>query len=350
MLQSKTVLVLGAGSSVDFELPAGDGLAKSIASRTYFWFDDTNQLTQGDPELYRALKSRFTTRDAVLIAGRRISDGLPLARSIDDYLYNHGHDPVVVTAGKAAIVQSILEAEAKSKLMDFLSPEPHISAQALSTHADTWIYKLFGFLQTGVQLADVSRIFEGLSIINFNYDRCVETFLYHALQRAYGIDQRAAAEVMSTLDITHPYGQVGQLRWQNPAGKGVEFGERPQGEKILSLADQIKTFTEQAHDETEKEHWRAIIEECRQLMFLGFGFHRQNVELLSLVNGPENPPEVYATTYKTSDADEDVFRSRLHQLLATEEPDLAFHSELSIDFKSFTCTRMISEYGLKLFS
>jgi hypothetical protein len=31
-----------------------------------------------------------------------------------------------------------------------------------------------------VRLADVHRIFEGLSIINFNYDRCVETFLYHA--------------------------------------------------------------------------------------------------------------------------------------------------------------------------
>lgn len=349
-MQTRTVLVLGAGSSAEFNLPAGEGLAKRIAARTYFWFDDTSQLTNGDQDLYRALRNRFSASDAVLSAGRRISEGLPIARSIDDYLYNHGHDPVVVATGKAAIVQSILEAEAGSTLMALLSHQPHISARALTAHADTWIYKLFSFLQTGVRLADVGRIFDGLSIINFNYDRCVETFLYHALQRAYGIDQRVAAEVMSTLDITHPYGRVGQLRWQDPAGRGVDYGERPQGESLLSLADQIKTFTEQAHDEAEKQHWRTVIEGCKQLVFLGFGFHRQNIDLLSLINGPENPPEIYATTYKTSRADEDVFRSRLHQLMATYEPHLAISSDLSIEFTSGTCTRMIGDYGLKLFS
>lgn len=350
MLQRKTVLVLGAGSSVEFKLPAGDGLAKSIASRTYFWFDDGGQQTNGDADLYRALRNRFSTQNAVLFAGRRISEGLPIARSIDDYLYNHGHDPVLVTTGKAAIVQSILEAESASSLIDFLSDDRDISKQALISHAGTWIYKLFGFLQTGVRLDEIVRIFEGLSIINFNYDRCVETFLYHALQRAYGIDQRAAAEVMSTLDITHPYGQVGQLRWQDSAGKGVDFGERPRGDNLLALADQIKTFTEQSHDEAEKQHWRNLIECCQQLVFLGFGFHRQNIELLSLVNGPKSPPTIYATTYLTSHADEDVFRSRLYQLMATQEHPNAFHGELPIQFANRTCVKMIGEYGLKLLS
>jgi hypothetical protein len=40
----------------------------------------------------------------------------------------------------------------------------------------------------------------------------------------------------------------------------------------------------------------------------------------------------------------------MHQLLATQEPDLAIYSDLSIQFAHCTCTQMIGQYGLKLFS
>jgi len=50
-----------------------------------------------------------------LAAGHKISRGLPLARSIDDFLYIHGADETVVQVGKAAIVAAILEAERRQR-------------------------------------------------------------------------------------------------------------------------------------------------------------------------------------------------------------------------------------------
>jgi hypothetical protein len=156
---------------------------------------------------------------------------------------------------------------------------------------------------------------------------------------------------MSTLDITHPYGQVGKLPWQCAAiGRGIEFGERLHGEALLNVSDEIKTFTEQAHDEAEKQHWQKLIQECEQLVFLGFGFHRQNIELLSLSSGPTNTPEIYATTYKTSGADQDVFRKRLYKLTANPEPDFMYSGNLQIEFANNPCVEMIGAYGLKILS
>jgi hypothetical protein len=348
MLRRRTVLVLGAGSSVEFNLPAGEGLAKSIAQKTYFWFDESGIIQTGDFDLYRLLRNRFPEHNSVLLAGRRIGEGLLLSRSIDDYLYNHGHDAVVLGVGKASIVHSILEAESNSTLMDFGIREPGASARALEKHSETWIQKLFSFLQTGIRRGDVHRIFDGISIINFNYDRCVETYFYHALQLAYGIGPEEAADVISTLDITHPYGQVGKLPWQNPAS-GIGFGELPRDDRLLRLADEIKTFTEQAHDDSEKEHWRDVIGSCEQIVFLGFGFHQQNVDLISLENNLEKYPDVYATVYKTSYEDRNVFHRRLKRLFLSA--NYAERSERGDkEFLDYKCSRMIGELGLMLFS
>lgn len=348
VLQRRTVLVLGAGSSAEFNLPAGDGLAKSISEKTYFWFDDSGRMQNGDSVLYRALISRFPEHNSVLLAGRRISEGLLLSRSIDDYLYNHGHDPAVVGVGKAAIVRSILEAESRSSLMGFQVKEPGGSSRALSDHANTWVQKLFSFLQTGVRRGEVHQIFDGLSIINFNYDRCVETYFYHALQLAYGVEPQEAADVIATLDITHPYGQVGKLPWQSPM-QGIGFGQVPQGDRVLSLADDIKTFTEQAHDDAEKEHWREIISNCDQIIFLGFGFHRQNVDLLRLDHELAVYPDVYATVFGTSREDQKVFSRRLQSLFGSQS--YASRSDRGApELEDFKCSRMIGEFGLALFS
>ena len=65
-------------------------------------------------------------------------------------------------------------------------------------------------------------IFKHLTIVNFNYDRCVEHFLFHAMQAWSLKDEREIAELMKGLNIYHPYGSVGDLPWQS--GDGIEFG------------------------------------------------------------------------------------------------------------------------------
>ena len=59
MLAGPTVLILGAGSSVDFGLPTGPDLASGVASLLSFKFDDFGRFNDGDYDFLRTLLNRF---------------------------------------------------------------------------------------------------------------------------------------------------------------------------------------------------------------------------------------------------------------------------------------------------
>lgn len=89
-----------------------------------------------------------------------------------------------------------------------------------------------------------------VSLIVFNYDRCIEYYLYYQLQSYYGIPKEVAAVLLNKLKIYHPYGVVGYLPWQESLdgdyfGKDkIDFGHEPTSDHLLDLASQIRTFTE----------------------------------------------------------------------------------------------------------
>jgi len=347
-MEKRTVLVLGAGSSVDFNLPTGDGLAADIAERVNFYFNDSSSMVRGSRPIYGAAKERHPLGNEVLLAGRRIASGISLSRSIDDFLYNQGEDQSVVTIGKAAIVESVLFRERKSgSLRNLEQPSSDDHDSAWAELRKTWLGQLFAFLQARVRDSELERIFDNISIINFNYDRCVETFLYYALQRAYGVGPERAVSVMSRLRIKHPYGQVGALPWQKTGLPVVQFGQDGGVDQLLKIADQIKTFTEQTHSEEEKTEWREMLNIAQQVVFLGFGFHRQNMELLT-VPGPPNPmPRVLATSWGASDADEDLFENIIYSTFRSQRP-LPIRSAGPVLVESKTCSEMIRDHGLSL--
>jgi hypothetical protein len=73
---------------------------------------------------------------------------------------------------------------------------------------ETWFIKFMHVLGRGVSKENAREIFDRVSFIIFNYDRCVEYFLRHALQRLYGISEQEASDIVSELHIIHPYGAV----------------------------------------------------------------------------------------------------------------------------------------------
>lgn len=347
MLTKSTVLVLGAGSSAEFGLPAGDKLARDIESRTNFSFRYGGEMISGDQELYETLRTRYPEQNHVFRAGRTISKGLPFSRSIDDFLYNHGNDNCIVHVGKAAIVQSILAAEKGCGLIGLLEHDEEDRRRTLQSLSESWLHKLFAFLVTDVRKSDVSRIFEGLKIINFNYDRCVELFLFHALQQAYALSDSNAADVMKTLNISHPYGQPSLLPWQAVSG-AVEFGSTLRGAQLLAATERVKTYTEQAHDEEDKERWRMHIAECDQIVFLGFAFHRQNVELLKTTEQGTLRPAILATSYGVSGSDEDVFRERIGTAFWPMGQGKSDALGPMVKFVEGKCSKLIAEHGLSI--
>ncbi len=124
----------------------------------------------------------------------------------------------------------------------------------------------------GENLAD---IFKNILIINFNYDRCIEQFLYWTLQDLFGIAGGRAAELIAKLKIYHPYGVVAPLPWQKSGG--LEFGGDPHGyDSYASLIDNIRTYNDEVQEGIDLQIMRQIFASSMRFIWLGFHFHKQN--------------------------------------------------------------------------
>lgn len=345
MFKSKTVFIVGAGASCEADLPSGDKLKGQIASLLDIRFDDGWNQSSGDHAITHALRQVVKLPDGrqgninpYLQKAWRIRDVVPAAAiSIDNFLDAHRGDQAMELCGKLGIVRSILNAEASSKLAP---PERGQDRFSLRRLAGTWYVGFFQMLTENVAKADVASVFDNVSIITFNYDRCIERFIVQALADYYELDDGHAAEIASKLRIYHPYGQVGRLPWQQMRGS-VPFGA--QSENLLSLAGQIKTFTEGLDDEDLVARMHGEIMEADTLVFLGFAFHPINMELLT-------PPDegmvrrVFGTTYGMSKADEAEIAGDITRLLRRHALEFHEQVELQPELASVTSGEFFKQY------
>lgn len=285
MLNDRTVFVLGAGSSADFGLPTGEKLIDQVHDRV-----------KPTPKYPRSVigdhlrKSNYSEAEAAL---RVVERGLPRFRSIDDFLFTHSDDPLVVQIGKLAIAVSIAEAERESFIADLWHQDR--VAPALVAFRATWASILVTMLVTGMRRAEPDELFKNLSIVTFNYDRCLEAILFHAIQPALRLSQHDAIEIMKSLKILRPYGGLGDLAFDGK--NGVAFGGEnvPLGE----MASRIRVYTESAEDPSKMLEIQKTLVEAATIVYLGFAFHKQNMQILTLDREAVSAPkrQVLATAY-----------------------------------------------------
>ena len=195
MFKSKTVFIVGAGASQEAGLPTGAQLKKAIANKlniTYKVGVDPTSPDTGDGAIAWALVEHVRSTgtgdiNPYLFEAWKIRDAMPQAISIDNYIDAHSTNSGLVLCGKLGIVQAIMEAERKSKL--FIDDRPGtISKFNHDRVIDTWYLKFFQLLTENVRRDDAHTVFDNLSFVIFNYDRCVEHYLYHALQNYCSIE------------------------------------------------------------------------------------------------------------------------------------------------------------------
>nr|QQZ51126.1 hypothetical protein JKL49_08330 [Phenylobacterium glaciei] len=212
MLSGSTVLVLGAGSSVDFGMPVGSELAKDIRDRLAFHFDFGTVL-KGDEILAMQFQRAFGDRSpSAFAAAQRLASVIGSFKSIDDCLYTHGADELMMTVGKAAIVRAIAAKEHSSWLRKLWSGQADARAQALAKLDSGWVHQIVQMLVTGRRAADRRDLFSDLSLVTFNYDRCAETALFHLVRQAYAIEDVEAVPIMEGLKVYRPYGGLAHSR------------------------------------------------------------------------------------------------------------------------------------------
>ena len=357
MFARNTTFIIGAGASCELNLPSGEQLMTDI----------TELLAPSDQNLYgfadeafckeiQASLASFTEeRRAAIAELQRARDvilaALPWSPSIDNLLHNHNEDAWVKRLGKAAIAWCILHAEANSHFFPSLSQaelfslaygdapllprDPQIRGEELQ---ESWYRPFAQILFSQVRWPDLSNALRNVRFVIFNYDRCFEHFLFHAIQDQYNVDPKLAAEVLGNTTFVHPYGTLGPLPWQfHIDDPKLGLGDLKNAPSIFSVGSNLKTFTESLDShtvDTVKTH----VGMAATLIFLGFGFLKQNIELIRPYE--RSATQIYATAYGLSEPNKDAAKSILSSFL----------DRLSVEpfIEGGRCSSLFSNYRMKL--
>lgn len=330
----RMVVVVGAGASREFGLPMGNELKDRIAeSCTVNW--SGGAFFPNDSKISEAVQmcaqlARVAPKE-YLKGLQEISEALPLAISIDNYLDIRKEDPIILQCGKIAIIRLILEAERSSNL--FVREGKSLNFDPIK---NTWIAEFFRVVTENCMLEHIAARLAGITFVIFNYDRCIEHFFFHALQTYYRITPEKSAEILSCVNFLHPYGTLGSLPWESEK-PGLEYGaDIPTGE-LVELAKGILTFTESTLvPQSDLKQIQDAIASTPMLIFLGFAFHRINMRLLfSELHVSGRYIQIFGTAYKVSEYDTKFIVHELRNKFKSE-------AELRNDL---VCDKLFGEYS-----
>jgi hypothetical protein len=331
--------VVGAGASVEVGLPMGSALLEQIVQLTHYSFD-FSRLKTGDNTIFEALKISLNEGREVdklnehLRAARQLGQSAQQALSIDNVI-DALEDPKVELVGKMGIVRAILKAESASQ--SFKHPDHMADSLDLTRFKDSWYSSLTKLLTENIRRSEIGSIFDNLTIINFNYDRCLEHYLPISLSSYYGLPVDEIREVMANLPIYRPYGVAGRLPWQRGEAPSVHFGACSPGQ-LAQVVQQVRTFTERVEEGAELQQMRQAVAEADRIVFLGFAFHRQNVELIA--NAVQDHTEIVATAYAISASDKSV----IHQELERAFEFSGVLNDGRVELADMTCAQFFREY------
>lgn len=345
----KLVLVVGAGASKEASLPIGNELKKQIANVLRFPFEYGVEKKSGDDlildtlrKLSSQVKSPCGDFHSLVRASRRISDAMPQAISIDNFIDQHRSDIQIAICGKIAIARCILDSEAHSLMrVDRSNIYNKLNVSFLE---NTWFNSFFQLLTENCEQEELPARFSEVAIICFNYDRCIEHYLHSSLQNYYGMTIEKATLTLSHLEIHHPYGTVGALPWQS-AQNSIDFGSTPNTSQLNELASGLRTFTE-GTDPTNSDICaiRAAVSEADRIAFLGFAFHRLNLDLLfggDVNNRPSHVCPIFSTALGISSSDGEIIKHDLSQRSGINPIGIRIRNDL-------TSSQLFSEYWRSL--
>lgn len=243
MITKKTVLVLGAGASVHFGYPLGSELINQICYR----------IENG--KCGKKAIDGFTTEELNHFY-RLLSRGAD--DSIDAFLERR---PGRRKLGKRLIVDCLKGYEKLGKLFP-----PNESG---------WYKTLFTALRQDAGPSPYDLLKNPISIITFNYDRSLESYLHRVIYRHYDVPNKVALDVLGKLKIIHPYGMLGKYP---SVDYSTDLGETP----IDRICDAIKIISEvdekpDGFCNAQFREGHHLLAAAERVIFLGFGFHPDNI-------------------------------------------------------------------------
>jgi len=362
--REKTTFVIGAGASQEFGLPVGSGLAAEIKKSALVDIDADDEATAF---MRHYVISNFHTskeQGAATKALYDIREGIHTAVSIDAFIHRHHGEhgaPLIERLGKLLIAKEVLKAEANSTMAPknarvfYKDPNAKVTIEGkdepFKNPDYTWIGHFFRIMCDGV--TDAKKVGLGLTIICFNYDRCIEHYLVESIAAGYRITQEEALEIVeNNITIIHPYGYLGKVHTkpQHVDGDRLAFGF--EADRLFSLdhvAKGIRTYTQQTHDVGHVNAIHRAMSECKHLIFLGFGFNNQNMDLLRVKDkfgGEAHPKNIYTTgkgIYKQID---DTVKRRILDLFLDRKDHGGWTSRVHVEYDAI-CGKLFDIYDME---
>lgn len=352
MINNDTVLVLGAGASMDYRFPSGEQLIQDIIN----YLEGNIQAESRKKRIFVALimykhfqknKPEKTLHDCYMMVGEFIStlkNSSPA--SIDDFFDKNKRKEFEII-GKICIVLAISRLE--NSETDFMTVQkdtdsshryykelqyiPNIKPNGPFPQGHLELIKgWYNYLWKKIYEGRYENNLAKLTFITFNYDRSLERFLYTRLINLLNIKDDDAIKLFNgSVVIHHVYGQLGFFKWQKDCKvsndyKTLDFGslrvklnsfdftdtdrfavnlnsltlklvreENDYLDKILSVVGEIKTYTEAIKQPHPKISERIL--NAKRMFFLGFGYHKQNLKWLN-PDRKEIKSVFAGTTYK----------------------------------------------------
>jgi hypothetical protein len=341
-MNKSLVFVLGAGSSHEVNLPVGEGLKNQI-SKVLTQLSTTFPISYVCQAFLELKKEEFPSKTNEHLhdfnkAARRIKNAMPQAISIDNFIESHRHEHDIKICAKLAIAQCILAAEKDSLL--------YISREKIENKIDfrkiehTWFNSVFQLITESCSFNEIKERLSRIAFINFNYDRCIDHYLFEALENFYSEPKDSVSEAMKELKILHAYGSVGELPWQ-PSTECINFGADFGAKELIDASKRIRTFTEGTDsNSSDIQEIRQVIQQAERLVFLGFAFHPLNLSLLSEKSNRPSRRPIFATALNISDSDVTQITRDLsrHGLTSESDAEIAIRNDLN-------CAKLFKEYG-----
>ncbi|MBT5074061.1 MAG: hypothetical protein HOM63_10095 [Kordiimonadaceae bacterium] len=179
-----------------------------------------------------------------------------------------------------------------------------------------WYLYFFQLITENRTFDKLKHRLKSITLIIFNYDRCLEQFLIYSLILYYNIDKNEAVEAILNINIVHPYGQVGTLL--NPSSNDfIEYGGNIDIQTLETISEAIYTFSETfGEDKKDLNLIHSKIIEADRIIFLGFAFHEMNMKLLTppIDLTKKHFPEIYASAYGIEKAGQNIIRDNIFNI------------------------------------
>lgn len=252
MITQPTVFVVGAGASQPYGLPLGGELKENILRRYNRDDPRANILTNTTPFVQGQIN---TFVDALRFSG---------LSSVDAFLERRTE---FMEIGKAAMG------------IELLHGEVHDTLWATSNN---WLSYLYGQM-IGNSLEEFAN--NKVAFITFNYDRCIEHFLFISLKNSFGKSNEETAAIANKIKVVHLHGRLGHLPWQQ--GKNaIAFGDNQIDlRKMQIVTSEIKVVHEDHKldgRDADFDLAHMMLVTAQRVYLLGFGFGARNVQRIKL--------------------------------------------------------------------